>query len=183
MKSDEPFNPDVKSADPPVELKFRLAQIEDREAVTALMAERNPSTDPSDLFRTTDREISLNSTDPRYRLYVAELHGQVIGLCRYYHSEGLPKEKLRFAAPHGWYCMGLLVDKRMRRQGVARFLFQQRLNSLKAQGAKEAYSFVESENLASVAMHQAFGFEEVGKGAGFLHIQFDRIGILYRMTV
>ncbi len=182
MKRDETYSPSVKSASPPQGLRFRLALAEDREPVTQLMAERNPDADPSELMKKTDREIALNLSDPKYRLFVADLNGTVVGLCRYFHSEGLPKEKLKFPAPHGWYCMGVLVDKRMRRQGIARFLFQNRLKSFQDQGASVIYSVVDAANLASVKMHQEFGFQELERAPGFLHIKFESgSGILYQM--
>lgn len=184
MKRDEPYNPHIKSPEPPQELSFRLAGIQDRDAVTQLMAERNPDQEIPAVMNKTDREIALNASDPDYRLFVAELNGRVAGLCRYFHSAGLPKEKLLFAAPHGWYCMGIVVDKGMRRRGVARFLFQNRLKSLKEKGANLIYSMVDSENLASIRMHQEFGFEELERATGFLHIRFDgSVGILYRMFI
>ena len=183
MKRNEPFNPEIKSAAPPAGLSFRLAQIKDRESVTALMAERNPESSSSDLFRMTDREIALNVTDSNYRLFVAELEGQVVGLCRYYHSDGLPKEKLRYPAPSGWYCMGLIVDKKMRRRGIARFLFQGRLKSLRERGATEVYSCVDSENLASIKMHHEFGFQEMDRAPGFLNIVFGQLGVLYKKVL
>lgn len=148
------------------------------------MADRNPTNEFSDLLKKTDREIDLNSTDPKYRLFVAEQNGRLVGLCRYFHSEGLPKEKLTFPAPHGWYCMGILIDKDLRRQGIARFLFQKRLMSLKDQGASVIYSMVDAANLASVRMHQEFGFEEIERAPGFLHIKFESgNGILTRRIV
>lgn len=184
MKRDESYNPSIKSSHAPDGLMFRMASAQDLEPVTELMAERNPTMDVSALLRKTEREITLNSTDPRYRLFVAELNGKVVGLCRYFHSEGLPKEKLTFPAPHGWYCMGILVAKEFRRQGIARFLFHNRLKSLKGQGASVIYSIVDAANLASVRMHQEFGFEEVERASGFLHIKFEGgSGILYQMHV
>ena len=183
MKRDEPFNPSIKSTAPAQDLRFRLVAVEDRDAVTRLMAERNPDQDPADIAKKTEREIALNSSDSDYRLFVAEMNGRVVGLCRYYHSDGLPKEKLTFPAPSGWYCMGLLVDSGFRRQGIARFLFENRLKSLREKGAKEVYSMVESTNLASVRMHAEFGFKEIGKAPGFLHIKFDAEGILYRRAI
>lgn len=183
LKKDEPFNTSIKSTGPPVGLIFKLAEAQDREGVTALMAERNPGKALSEVLSTTDRETALNASDPNSRLFIAVLNGRVVGLCRYFDSQGLPKEKLRYLAPHGWYCMGLIVDKSMRRQGIARFLFQERLKSLKERGTSVIYSFVDSENLSSVKMHQEFGFEEIERGPGFLHVKFAGLGILYRMAI
>jgi ribosomal protein S18 acetylase RimI-like enzyme len=183
MKSDEPFDPTTKSCVSDPNLIFRFAKTSDRETVTNLMAERNPDKNRSDLLRTTDKEIELNSSDPNYRLFVAELNGEVVGLCRYYDSAGLPKEKLLFPAPHGWYCMGLIVDTKMRRKGIARFLFKELFKSLKERGVSTVYSFVDSDNLSSVKMHHEVGFIEISRGPGFLHIGFDDVGILYSIAI
>src|SRR4051812_18322406 len=126
----EPFNPSVMSSGPPPGLVFRLAEIRDRQAMADLMAERRPDEAVSTLIARADREIALNATDPKYRVFVAQLDGRVVGLCRYFHSESVAKEKLRFPAPHGWYCMGIVVDRKMRRRGIARFLFEHRLRSM-----------------------------------------------------
>lgn len=132
----------------------------------------------------TDREIVLNSTDPKYRLYVAGVDRKVVGLCRFFHSERLPKEKIIYPPPHGWYGSGILVDPIYRRQGIARFLFQNRLRLLSGLGVKIFYSVVDSENLASIKMHQDFGYEEVERGAGFLHITLESgSGILYKKNI
>lgn len=183
MKRDAPFNPLIKSSASPKGLKFRLAEARDRDLIAKLMTERNPDEAPSDVMKKTDREIVFNSSDAKYRLFVADLDGLVVGLCRCYHSAGLPKEKLIFAAPHGWYCMGLLVDQEFRRKGIARFLFDNRLKFLKVQGAEVIYSAVEATNLSSIHMHERFGFEEIQRAIGFLHLKFDDGGILYRMFV
>jgi len=184
MQQNEPFNPDVKSRMPSGKLKFRLAEARDRERVTGLMAERNPDQLEDKIMKNTDREIALTTSDPKYRLFVAELDGAVVGLCRYFHSEGLPPEKLQFPAPHGWYCMGILVDQKFRRQSIARFLFQQRLNSLRDQGAKVIYSMTAVDNPASMRMHKEFGFEKIEEAHGFLNIKFDcGCGALYRMSL
>lgn len=183
MKKNESFNSLIKSSTPPEDLRFRLVTRGDREAVSKLMSERNPNQDKIEILQKTEKEISLTKSDPEYRLFVADLNGQVLGLCRYFHSKGLPKEKLLYPAPEGWYCMGILVDPQFRRQGIARFLFQNRLISLKENGAKIIYSVVDVDNLTSIKMHQDFGFEELERAQGFLNIKFDSSGVLYRMCV
>ncbi len=184
VKIDAVFNPSVKSTPPPAGLQFRLAQPKDREPIAKLMSERNPGQAASEIMKRTDREIELVSTDDDYRLFVAELNGAVIGLCRYYHSSGLPTEKLKFSAPDGWYGMGILVEPSWRRRGIARFLFENRLVHLQKHGAFEMYSIVDARNLTSIRMHEEFGFEEVASAPGFLHIQLESgFGILFRRSL
>jgi ribosomal protein S18 acetylase RimI-like enzyme len=183
MKTNEPYNDSIKSSAPSSELVFRIAETKDLDAVINLMAERNPTQDTEKIRQTSLREISLNSSDPKYRLFVADINGSVVGLCRYYHSEGLPKEKLLYPAPVGWYCMGLLVDKEMRRQGIARFLFENRLKAMKDSGATIIYSMVDEDNKASMKMHKSFRFQEIERAQGFLHIKFDEAGVLFQMNL
>ncbi|MEK7355471.1 MAG: GNAT family N-acetyltransferase, partial [Bdellovibrionota bacterium] len=99
-------------------------------------------------------------------------------------SAGLPEAKKRFPAPEGWYAMGILIDARFRRSGIARFLSDSRIETLKELGAKEYYSIVDRKNQTSIHMHRRFGFEEIEKGPGFLHIEFESgSGILFRKTI
>lgn len=184
MKKDEPFSPDIKSSAAPENLIFRLVQRGDRDVVTQLMAARNPEKDLSEVYKTTDRELHSVETDPNYRLYVAELDGKVVGFCRFYHSSGLPASKKVYPAPEGWYGMGILVDPEMRRQGIARFLFANRIRVLKEQGVQELYSIVDAKNLTSLRMHREFGFLEVARGAGFLQVKLESgDGYLFKAVV
>ena len=80
--------------------------------------------------------------------------------------------------------MGILVDSAFRRQSIARFMFHNRLNCLAKIGAHTLYSIVDCENLASIKMHQEFGYEEMQKAPGFLHIKLESgEGILYRKRI
>lgn len=183
MKRDEPFDPTTRSTNPPENLKFRLAVISDRETISKLMAERNPDRAISEVLKTTDRELQIVATDEKYRLYVADLDGVVLGFCRFYHSSGLPQSKKTYPAPEGWYGMGILVDSHMRRRGIAKFLSLNRLKILKEIGVKEIYSVVDAQNLTSIRMHLKFGFEQIATAPGFLHIGFEgSSGILFRMA-
>jgi hypothetical protein len=45
------------------------------------------------------------------------------------------------------------------------------------------YSTVEATNLASVKMHQEFGYTEVERAPGFLHVKFEGgTGILFKLV-
>lgn len=173
MKRDEPFNPSVKSSAAPAGLLYRLAEARDVLAVARLMGERNPQTDPATVLAKTENEIRLNVSTPDYRLFVADLDGRVVGFSRHYHSDGLPPERKIYPAPEGWYAMGLLVDSSLRRQGIAGFLFENRLNALRAQGADRLYSIVDLKNQTSMRMHEKFGFTELIRAPGFLHMMLE----------
>lgn len=163
---------------------FRLAEFRDREAIVELTSERNPGMAMPDIINTTERELKTLESDPTYRLYVADLAGEIVGFCRFYDSAGLPIHKKVFPSPSGWYAMGIVVAPSWRRQGIARFLSQARLRSLKEYGATEMYSVVDGNNQASIQMHLAFGFDEIGKAPGFLLIKFESgVGILFRKII
>lgn len=93
MKIDEPFKPDIKSTTLPSDILFKLADSTHADSICHLMAERNPLDKWEDIKKKTEREISLNTNDPEYWLYVAVIGNEVVGFCRFYHSRGLPKEK------------------------------------------------------------------------------------------
>jgi len=184
MKRDEPYEPSTKSKSPPTGLSFRLVERRDRQAVAVLMAERNPHRAFADVLSGTDRELALVESDSNYRVYVTELNNEVVGFCRFYHSSGLPKEKCIHPAPSGWYAMGIMVNPKFRRQGIAEFLSAKRIAVLREMRVKEVYSLVDEKNLTSQRMHQKFGFQEVAQGAGFLHITFEAgTGRLFRLTI
>ena len=103
MKADEPLNPALKSGPPPAGLKFRLAEQKDFEALSALMAERNPSTPKDAVERSMQRELDTLKTDSNYKLFVAELEyaqsaeSEIVGFCRFYDSAGLPSERKKYS--------------------------------------------------------------------------------------
>lgn len=184
MKIDEPFNPFIKSKNAPEGLVFKIANYNDRIGITNLMAERNPRINFENLLENTDKELSRFVSDDKYKLYVVELQSQIVGLCRFFHSDGLPANKKMHDAPSGWYGTGILVAKQFRRQRIAQFLTYQRIQILKAMEVKEFYSVVDTKNLTSMKMHQEFGFIEVARGEGFLQFSFkDSIGCLFKLTI
>lgn len=184
MKKDEPFNPSSKSIDIPNGISFRLANRDDCNAITNLMAERNPAHAVSQLLSNTKRELDRLETDSNYKLYVAELHNEIVGFCRFFHSSGMPVQKKIYQSPEGWYGMGIMVRPKFRRQNIARFISLSRIDVLKKMGVKELYSIVDSNNLTSMKMHQEFGFVEVARADGFLHLKFDQgTGVLFKLTI
>lgn len=184
MKNDEPFFPSLKSSSAPNGLTFRSASRNDCSAITRLMAERNPSTDLAQISSNTNRELDRVESDPNYNLFVAELNHEVVGLCRFYHSSGLPSQKKIFPSPEGWYGMGIMVDSKFRRQNIARFISLSRLDVLKKMDVKEFFSIVDSSNLTSMRMHQEFGYQEVARGEGFLHLKFNEsVGVLFKLEL
>lgn len=185
MKRDEPFNPNQQKKPTPEGLRYRLANEHDRSTLIKLSAERNPSTPIETIEKQVDRELKTLSEDSRYRLYVAALDGEgVIGFCRFYHSGGLPIERKKFPAPEGWYAMGIFVEPKYRGRGVARFLSERRIQSLKKLGALEYFTIVDNKNQTSLKMHKSFDFEAIEQAPGFLHIKFESdTGTLFRKRI
>lgn len=184
MKIDEPFNPDIKSSAPPENIFFKLADRAHIRSINLLMSARNPLDKMEDIDKKTHKEISLNMTDPEYRLFVALLDNEVVGLCRLYNSRKLAPEKLKFEAPEGWYAMGTLVSSQYRRKGIAKFLSEERRKFLKSINVSTLYSMVDVENKTSLKMHQEFGFEEVARAKGFLHLDFpNSSAILFKLKI
>lgn len=184
MKRDEPFDSSYKSAAAPEGLVFRLANRQDCHAISTLMAERNPSQSFAEVEASTNREIDRVESGVSYKLYVAELNGEVVGLCRFYHSEGLPPSKKIYPSPEGWYGMGILVSPKFRRQNIANFLSSKRVEVLKSLGVKEFYSIVDASNLTSMKMHKEFGYVEVERAPGFMQVSFNGgIGCLFKLSI
>ena len=181
MKSDEPFNPNIKSFPIPKNIFFKLADKMDIDSLCDLMSERNPIESKEDIKEKTIKEINLNADVSEYRLFVAVLENQIVGLCRFYHSKGLPTSKKKFASPEGWYAMGILVTKLHRRKNIARFLFKERIRFLKNLNVSHLYSIVDINNLTSIRMHLEFGFLETQRAKGFLHLEFPNSeGVLFK---
>lgn len=182
MQRNEPFRSDITSASLPVGIVFREAVSIDTSIIFELMAGRSPSRDRKELLINTKKEVEERSDGKRYGLFVAELEGEVLGFCRYLHSDDIPEEKVKFEINYsGFYTMGTLVARKWRRNGIARFLSEERFKWLRALGVDEVYSGVALDNPASIRMHESFGYEEVYRSLGFLTVRFDcGEGILFR---
>jgi len=85
------------------------------------------------------------------RCWVAELDNHLIGMLILWMI--VDEAHIATVATHPDY----------RRQGIARQLLVDALNSAYEEGAKSALLEVRAGNLAALKMYQAFGFEEVGR--------------------
>ncbi len=181
MKIDEIYSPETKSLSLPAGIQFMLAKEVHSLSINEMMLERNPHVDKEQIQLKTKRELEFNLNDPFYWLYVASINDQVVGLCRFFHSQGMPANKKKHPAPEGWYGMGILVHKDWRRQNIARFLTEQRIEKLKELKADHLYSVVDNNNLTSKRMHEEFGFKRIDQAKGFLHLEFEETGLLYQL--
>lgn len=77
-----------------------------------------------------------------------------------------------------------MVSTKFRRQNIARFISLNRIEVLKQMNVKEIYSIVDSNNLTSMKMHQEFGYIEIARADGFLHLKFNEgNGVLFKLTI
>lgn len=86
-------------------------------------------------------------------------------------------------APSGHYLGGVTVKPSWRRRGIAVALTDARLRWI-ADRADEAYYVVNATNLASIDLHQRWGFVEVARGPDFAGVSFEGgVGLLMRADV
>ena len=97
----------------------------------------------------------MESVMGKYPYIVAEEDGNILG-----YAYGSP---YHVRAAYQWDC-DLSVYLRMdsRGKGVGKLLFEKLLDILKKQGYVNAYSFIDSPNPMSEALHKKFGFNEIG---------------------
>ncbi len=113
--------------------------------------------------------------DPERAVLVAEVGGALVGWAKTHHwgwADG--------PAAAGHYLGGVTVDPAWRRRGIADALTRERLRWI-AERATEAWYVVNAANPASIALHEAYGFQEVARAARFHTISFTGgEGILFR---
>jgi len=82
--------------------------------------------------------------------------------------------------PAGWYLAGVIVEQQSRRLGIGHALTRARLLRL-AEKAPEAWYVVNERNLASIALHERFGFTEFTREFVMPGLTFEGgRGILFR---
>lgn len=183
-KIDEPFNPDIKSPEYSRELQFKKADSSHVDDIFEFMSIRNPLADKDKLYTNTMREVTELNDGIKYGVFVAILNSKVVGFCRYYTTDNVPKEKIKFAYPEGMFCMGIMIRPNFRRQGIAKFINEKRFEKFRTMNIDEVYSAVDEDNLTSISMHNSFGFQEISRIPGVLNIDFDgKKGILFRKSL
>ncbi len=97
----------------------------------------------------------MEAVMPRYPYIVAEEKGEVLG-----YAYGSP---YHVRAAYQWDCdLSVYVRKDARGKGIGKVLFSKLLDILTKQGYVNAYSFIDSPNPMSEAIHKKFGFAEIG---------------------
>ena len=116
--------------------------------------------------------------DPDRLLVVAERDDAVVGYGRGALWTADPED-----GRDGYYLVGIAVDPDHRRRGVALALTRARMLWI-AGRADEAWYFTNAANVASIALHDRFGFREVARSSSFRGVHFDDgQGILYRAHI
>ena len=68
--------------------------------------------------------------------------------------------------------MGVVVKPKFRRHGIGRRITEERLMRI-FRNSREAYFIVNSNNQASIQLHEELGFKKMSEGKGFLKVKFD----------
>lgn len=109
---------------------------------------------------------SWAKTRARYPFLIAEVDGALAGYCK----AGLWRDRAAYAwTPES----GIYVDPARHRRGVGRALYLALFDELRARGFHSVIGGITLPNEASVRLHEAVGFTQVGfiREAGF---KFDR---------
>ena len=102
-------------------------------------------------------QFASDITDDSRQMFVAKVNGQVIAYGRVIEStagEAAP------GTPAGYYLSGVLVEPGWRRRGIATALTRARLRWVFAR-ADEAFYVAGADNIASLNLHTALGFQEM----------------------
>ncbi|MBI2395489.1 MAG: GNAT family N-acetyltransferase [Deltaproteobacteria bacterium] len=165
----EEYRPRLARAERATDVEVRLAGRDDIERIAALSAERSGRDVGASVSRVTSE---LDGGGGGHAIMVAVRHAQVVGFGRI-RNVGPDEAARHHPAPAGWYMLGLVVDRHLRRMGIGTGLSLARFAWLKERGAMEAHSLVSSQNPTSIDFHASLGFEVVRVGPGFLDVSFD----------
>jgi RimJ/RimL family protein N-acetyltransferase len=106
-------------------------------------------------------DIEQRMPDGGLLLLSAWLDGVLVGYARAAQVER-PAPKTPHQAPPGWYLIGVNVRRALRRQGLGARLTELRMAWL-AQHAETLWFTTTADNAASIALHERYGFEVVGR--------------------
>ncbi|MFH1143007.1 MAG: GNAT family N-acetyltransferase [Candidatus Eisenbacteria bacterium] len=163
---------------PVCSLTIRRASEQDADVLGAISARREGGSadEQAAAFR---RFIGRADAGERSLVLLAEIPEGIIGFGKARH---LDRRAWRRAglSPEGWYLTGVVVDPEHRRRGAGSRLTLERLRWL-ARRSDCAYYFANARNRVSIALHERFGFVEVGRAAFIAGTSFEGgEGILFR---
>lgn len=158
----------------------RRAQASDAEALANIAAQRRLTDLDTCLQRFADE---LGADEPTNALWVVEVRGVVAGYARARELDR-PVDAVANHQPEGWYLGGVVIAPKFRRRGLARLLTRVRIEFLHALGARKVHYVVNATNLASIDLHDAFGFEEITRDFHSPGVTFSGgQGILFRKVL
>ena len=153
---------------------YRLASEDDAAEIARITFERegvHRKRDFNYYFKRTKKELENIETATGFHIIVAEYEGEIIGFGRSIYYD-LKKIQVPYPAPSGWYLMGVVVKPEFRRRGIGRRITEERLMRI-FKNSTEAYFIVDSNNQASIKLHEELGFKKISEGEGFLKVKFD----------
>ena len=101
----------------------------------------------------------IRAFSTEFPFIVCELDGEAVGYA-YAHKYG-ERFSFRFCAE-----LSVYIAEDFRGKGIGRLLYGALIELLWLQGYKNLYALVAAPNPASFALHDAFGFKEVGRANG-----------------
>ncbi len=114
------------------------------------------------------------------QLFVAEIDNVIVGFSRLINFKYFTKT---LKATPGYYLMAVVVLPSFQRLGIGEQLTNIRIKFCR-ELTNELFYFANVQNLASIRMHESYGFKEVERNSSFLGISMDDgEGILYKLNL
>jgi L-amino acid N-acyltransferase YncA len=138
--------------------RFREATSEDAAAIAAIYApycESTPITFENEAPDQTEIRSRIEKVLPEYPWLVCELDDRLVGYA--YASRHRERAAYRWTVD-----VAIYIDRSQHRRGVGRALYSSLLPLLVQQGYFKAYAGITVPNEASVGLHLAMGFRELG---------------------
>lgn len=174
----EPYEPKAHGS-PLEEIELDRALPADLGALVSITVQRE-SLDPGDVESRLSREIGMD--DSRHLLMVARHRGECVAFGRVSYVDR-PAGARADHVPAGFYLGGVIVDPDFRRRGIGARLTEARISWV-AERAGELFYIAGEINLASIDLHEGFGFEELTRTFFAPRVSFQSGGgILFRLDL
>jgi len=175
------FDPDPPRRSSKLSVHVRRAMPGDAPAIAEIDCAREGG-DPTDVVDQVRRSLQKGVAE----VWVAEVEDAVSAFAK---VQSLELESQEAIGPSrnvasGFYLMGVTVAESARRLGIGSALTSARLDWIASLGVNRAYCLISAENLASIALHSALGFEEVTRDIVYPGVPSSRgIRILFRVDL
>jgi len=141
------------------QVTYRSARVEDIPAITAIYNDAVQNTTAiwnETLVDVAERQAWLaDRSANNHPVLVAELNGEVVGYATYGQWRAI--QGFRHTKEHSVYIKNGLAG-----QGIGRKLMELLIGEARARDVHVLVACIESENKASIALHQRLGFRDVG---------------------